>query len=73
MFRPLPQASWDWQAGQAVVNPVCGEYEKLYWWLEIHTLIDQAQGDTDKVNTLMQVQNTLWIRRDELWSEVGQP
>ena len=35
----LLQASWDWQVGQAVVNPALGKCEKLYWWLEIHILI----------------------------------
>ena len=73
MFRPLLKASRDWQVGQEVPNPVLGEYEKLYWWLEAHILIAQAGGDTAQVGILMQVQETVRHRRDDLWRGIGQP
>ena len=73
MFQPLLKASRDWQVGQEVHNPVLGEYEKLYWWLEAHILIAQASRDTAQAGLLVQVQETVRHRRDELWSAVGQP
>ncbi len=57
----------------AVPNPVLGEYEKLYWWLEAQILIAQAGGDTAQAVRLVQVQETVRHRRDELWSGIGQP
>ena len=72
MFRPLLKASRDWQVGREVPNPVLGEYEKLYWWLEAHILIAQAGGNPTQANDLLQVQATLRNRRDELWSGIGQ-
>lgn len=72
MFRPLLKASRDWQVGREVPNPVLGEYEKLYWWLEAHILIAQAGGNPTQANDLLQVQATLGNRRDELWSGIGQ-
>ena len=73
MFRPLMPASRHWQAGREFPNPVLGEYEKLYWWLEVHVLIARAQDDTAKANDLMQVQATVRDRRDELWNGGRQP
>lgn len=73
MFRPLLKASRDWQVGQEVPNPVLGEYEKLYWWLEAHILIAQAGSDTAQAGILMQVQETVRHRRDDLWRGIGQP
>ena len=73
MFRPLLKASRDWQVGQEIPNPVLGEYEKLYWWLEAHILIAQADSDTAQAGLLVQVQETIRHRRDELWSATGQP
>ena len=73
MFRPLLKASRDWQVGQEVPNPILGEYEKLYWWLEAHILIVQAGSDTVKAGLLAQVQETVRHRRDELWNAIGQP
>lgn len=71
MFRPLLKASRDWQVGQEVPNPILGEYEKLYWWLEAHILIAQAGGNIAKANDLIQAQATIRDRRDELWSRLG--
>ena len=73
IFQPLLKASRDWQVGQEVHNPVLGEYEKLYWWLEAHILIEQASSGTAQADLLVQVQKTVRHRRDELWSAVGQP
>lgn len=73
MFRPLLKASRDWQVGQEVPNPVLGEYEKLYWWLEAHILIAQTGSDTAQAGILMQVQETVRHRRDDLWRGIGQP
>ena len=72
MFRPLLKASRDRQIGQEIPNPVLGEYEKLYWWLEAHILIAQAGGNPAQANNLLRVQATLGNRRDELWSGIGQ-
>jgi hypothetical protein len=73
MFRPLLKSSRDWQVGQEVPNPVLGEYEKLYWWLEVHILLAQAGSDAAQAGLLVQVQETVRHRRDELWSALGQP
>ena len=72
-FWPLLQASRHGQVGQVLPNPLFGEYEKLYWWLEAHVLIAQAGSNTTSTHDLIQVQATIRKRRDELWSGLGQP
>ena len=72
-FWPLLQASRHWQVSQVLPNPLFGEYEKLYWWLEAHVLIAQAGSNITSTHDLIQVQATIRDRRDELWGGFGQP